>query len=46
MRKNAFAKEVLQQVGDAECCAEGVGHGRGSKIMGKNTLADEAGDAA
>ena len=45
-RKNAFAKEILQQIGNAKCSAEGVGHGRIAEVVGKHAITNQARDAA
>ncbi len=41
-RKNAFAEEVLQHVGDAEGRLEGVGSHGVAEVVGEDALADES----
>ena len=44
--EDAFAEEILKEVGDTEGGSENVGGVRVAEVMGEDAIADQAGDAA
>jgi len=45
-RKDSFAKEVLQKVGNAESCSKSVRSIGVAEVVGKDTIADQPNQAA
>jgi hypothetical protein len=44
--QDAFAEQILQNIGDAKAGLEGVGRGGVAKVMRKDAFADQTGDPA